>query len=131
MKGFKRSALTSIFTTGVDFLVLTVLVEWLHVHYVTATFFGTVAGASSNFLINRKWAFSDTRGMMHWQVVRFLPVQAGSSGLQTLGVWLFTNYSRLTYLGSKLVVSTLVYLCWNFPMNRWFVFPQARESRPA
>ena len=63
MKGsFARSALTSIFTTALDLSVLTALVEAFHVNYVLATFLGTVLGATSNFLINRRWAFVATDG---------------------------------------------------------------------
>ncbi len=132
MKTLVRNTVTSVFTTALDFGVLAGLVELFHVHYVLATFFGTVVGATSNFFINRHWSFEATEaehGGMHWQIARFLPVQVGSSGLQTLGVWAFTDYEHLPYLGSKLVVAALVYLFWNYPMNRWFVF--RRHTAPA
>jgi putative flippase GtrA len=121
-RSFVRNTLTSVFTTALDFSVLTGLVELFHLNYVIATFCGTVAGAVSNFLINRQWSYQATHTQPSIQLVRFLPVQAGSSGLQTLGVWLFTAKAGLPYLGSKLVVSVLVYIGWNYPMNRWFVF---------
>jgi putative flippase GtrA len=135
MKTLVRNTITSLFTTALDFGVLLLLVEVFHVHYVLGTFCGTVAGATSNFLINRVWSFEATNksshGGAHWQLVRFLPVQAGSSGLQTLGVWGFTERAHLPYLGSKLVVSVLVYVAWNYPMNRWFVFRKRGANRAA
>ena len=60
----------------------------------------------------------------HWQLVRFLPVQAGSSALQTFGVWALTEHAHLEYLGSKTIVAIAVCLVWNYPMNRYFVFRQ-------
>jgi putative flippase GtrA len=117
-----RSALTSIFTTALDFGVLTGLVELFGVDYVLATFLGTVVGATSNFLINRVWAFRATAGAAHWQIMRLLPVQAGSSGLQTLGVWLLADFGGMLYWIAKLVVAVAVYLGWNYPLNRYFVF---------
>ncbi|MDB4954308.1 MAG: CDP-diacylglycerol--glycerol-3-phosphate 3-phosphatidyltransferase [Myxococcales bacterium] len=128
MKSLKRSVLTSLFTTALDFGTLTALVELFHVNYVIATFFGTVVGSLSNFFINRHWAFEARAGAAHWQIARFLPVQAGSSGLQTLGVWLFTEHTELRYFTSKLVVAVIVYLVWNYPMNRFFVFPHRKQS---
>jgi putative flippase GtrA len=122
IRSWIRNALTSVFTTALDFGVLTGLVELFHVSYVISTFSGTVVGAVSNFTINRKWSYEATDGQAHLQLVRFLPVQAGSSGLQTLGVWLVTDQAHVQYMISKLVVATLVYLVWNYPMNRWFVF---------
>jgi putative flippase GtrA len=128
MKTFVRNTLVSIFTTALDFAVLVGLVEIFGVNYVVATFCGTVAGAISNFTANRFWSFEATHGAAHWQLVRFLPVQAGSTILHTGGVWVFTSRLRLPYLGSKLIVATLVYLFWNYPMNRYWVFPRARAS---
>ncbi len=117
-----RSILTSIFTTALDFGTLMALVELAHVQYVLATFLGTVVGFLANFLINRHWSFEAHEGAMHWQFVRVLPVQAGSTGLQTLGVWLFTQFIGFQYWTSKMIVSALVYLGWNYPMNRFWVF---------
>jgi len=125
-----RSALTSIFTTSLDIGVLMALVELAHVDYVLATFLGTLVGCTSNFFINRHWSFEAGAGAPHWQLARFVPVQAGASGLHTLGVWLLTGFGRLPYLGSKAIVAVVVYLCWNYPLNRFFVFGKAAGSRP-
>lgn len=138
MTSLVRNTIVSIFTTALDFGVLAALVELLHANYVFATFCGTVVGALSNFFLNRHWSFEATHITPQTQLVRFVPVQAGSSGLQTLGVWLFTDRAHLPYLASKLVVAVLVYLFWNYPMNRWFIFRKsvsraapARTSTPA
>ena len=64
-------------------------------------------------------------------VARFLGVQAGSSGLHTAGVWILTRFGRLPYPVSKLVIAAFVYLTWNYPLNRWFVFRRHPTSRMA
>lgn len=128
LSSFPRSVVTSIFTTSLDFALLTTLVELAHVNYVLATFLGTVLGATSNFLINRQWAFRGHDGRAGGQAGRYFMVQVGSSGLHTLGVWLLTAFGGVRYLVAKLVVATLAYLVWNYPMNHYFVFP-ARRSR--
>ena len=125
MSAFARNTLTSVFTTALDF----------GANYVIATFVGTVIGATSNFLINRAWSFkAAAHAPLHHQALRMLPVQVGSSGLQTLGVWLFTRFAGLPYVASKLVVAVLVYLGWNYPLNRYFVFrppPATASASPA
>ncbi len=121
--------MTSIFTTALDFGTLVGLVQLLHVDYVVATFVGSIVGFLANFAINRYWAFDASQGPAHWQFVRVLPVQAGSSGLQTLGVWLFTDFANLRYWVAKIVVSALVYAGWNYPMNRFWVF-RSRVGAP-
>jgi putative flippase GtrA len=119
---FSRSALTSIFTTALDFATLTALVELLGVNYVLATWLGTIVGSLSNFTINRVWAFSARDRPPAGQFARFVLVQAAASVWHTLGVWIFTRFVGLPYQVSKLAIAALVYLGWNYPMNRWFVF---------
>jgi putative flippase GtrA len=120
---FRRSALTSIFTTALDFGLLTTLVELCHVNYVLAVFLGTVLGASSNFMINRSWAFEARDGHAGHQALRYLLVQIGSAALHTSGVYALTQFGGVRYLISKVVIAIAAYLVWNYPMNRHFVFP--------
>ena len=129
-RSFGRSIAASIFTTAVDFGTMMGLVELFGVDYVVATFVGTIVGFLANFTINRYWAFEAHAGPLHWQFLRVLPVQAGSSGLQTLGVWVFDRFLGFRYWLAKLVVSALVYLLWNYPMNRFFVFGRKIDRPP-
>ena len=134
---FSRNTLTSIFTTALDFVTLTGLVELAGVDYVLATWIGTIVGSLSNFSINRWWTFQASWQPRSTQFLRFVLVQVAASGLHTAGVWLFTRFVGLPYPASKLVVAALVYLAWNYPMNRWVVFalhsrgPDRRVLPPA
>lgn len=119
---FSRSALTSLFTTALDFAALTGLVEWLGVDYVLATWLGTIVGSLSNFTINRVWAFEARDRPGTGQFLRFVLVQAGASLWHTLGVWVLTRFAGVPYQESKLIIAVVAYLGWNYPMNRWFVF---------
>ena len=119
---FSRNTLTSILTTALDFFTLTGLVELAGVNYVLATWIGTIVGSLSNFSINRWWSFRASGQPRSMQFLRFVLVQLCASGLHTAGVWIFTRFIGLPYPASKLVVAALVYLGWNYPMNRWVVF---------
>lgn len=119
---FSRSLLTSLFTTALDFATLIGLTEGAGVNYVAATWIGTVVGSLANFTINRLWAFYAPDAPAVPAATRFVAVQLGASGLHTTGVWLLTHFGRLPYPVSKLTVAAVVYLIWNYPLNRWFVF---------
>ena len=127
---FLRSALTSLFTTGLDFLTLVTAVEVFGVNYVFATWLGTVVGSLSNFTINRSWAFRGSALKLRWQLARFVLVQAGASGLHTLGVWLLVRFAGVPYQAAKLVVATLVAVGWNYPLNHALVFAQRVRPVP-
>ena len=119
---FRRSTLTSLLTPVLDFGTLVGLTELAHVNYVVATWIGTVVGSLTNFSINKRWAFEAREIPAGPALARFVAVQVGASALHTLGVWALTRFVRLPYPVSKLAVAATVYLAWNFPLNRWFVF---------
>jgi putative flippase GtrA len=124
---WSRSSVTAVIATALDFLTLMGLVQLAGVDYRIATFVGTVVGAIANFWINRQWSFEAQDGRVEWQFARFIPVQVGSSVLHTLGVWALTA-AGMVYIASKVVVATLAFLVWTYPMNRWFVFRRAKPS---
>jgi putative flippase GtrA len=125
---FRRSVLTSLLTTALDFGTLVGLTELAGLSYVLSTWVGTVVGSLTNFAINKRWAFSARSAPAIPALSRFVVVQIGASALHTGGVWLLTRFGRLPYPLSKLVVATAVYLGWNYPLNRWFVFRAAGEA---
>ena len=119
---FSRSTLTSLLTTALDLGTLVALTELAGVNYVLATWIGTIVGALANFTINKIWAFYARDMPAAPALARFVAVQTGASGLHTGGVWLLTRFAGLPYPASKLLVAAIVYLSWNYPLNRWFVF---------
>lgn len=126
---FLRSTLTSLFTTALDFAVLTTAVEVFGVNYVLATWFGTIVGSLSNFTINKYWAFRGSPVSLPSQLIRFVLVQAGASALHTVGVWVLTRFGGLPYQVSKLIIAVAVALGWNYPMNRKLVFATGGAPR--
>jgi putative flippase GtrA len=126
---FRRSLMTSLFTTALDFGTLVGLTELAHVDYVVSTWIGTVVGSLANFSINKLWAFSARQAPPVPALGRFVLVQLGASALHTGGVWALTKFGRVPYPVSKLVVAASVYFAWNYPLNRWFVFsPRHRTA---
>ena len=123
---FSRSLLTSLLTTALDFGTLVALTELAGVNYVLATGIGTIVGSIANFTINKLWAFHAPDTPAFSAAARFVVVQIGASGLHTAGVWLLTRFGRLPYPVSKLVIAAVVYLIWNYPLNRLFVFGGGR-----
>jgi putative flippase GtrA len=128
LTAFQRSLLTSLFTTALDFGTLVGLTEIAGIDYVVSTWIGTVVGSLSNFAINKRWAFSARAAPMGPALWRFALVQLAASGLHTAGVWALTRFGGLVYLVSKLVVAAVVYLGWNYPLNRWFVFHPRHQA---
>jgi putative flippase GtrA len=119
---FSRSQVASGAATLVDFGLLFFLAEVCHVWYVAATALGALAGAITNFLMNRHWSF--LAADHHWsdQAKRYAWVSGGSLILNSGGVYLMTESLHVHYSVSVVVISFVVGWAFNFPMHRHYVF---------
>lgn len=126
-KTFSRANATAFAATVVDVGTLAALVELAHLHYVPATSCGAVAGAITNFLLNKYWAFEHKHGRLYAQGVRYALVSSGSLLLNTFLVFCLTEFAGLMYLKSKAIAAIAVGWGWNYPLHRYFVFPPRKR----
>jgi putative flippase GtrA len=122
-----RSSIASVVALVVE-LGLVQLADFLHIEpwisYAAVQFLGTVM----TFAGNKYWAFEASgSGRTAAEGTRAIIVFGGSflfnTGLSSVGSYVLHLPPVLAFLGSQAVV----WLCWNYPMNRWWVFPH----RPA
>ena len=110
--------------TAVDFLVTIGCVEGLHCWYLLATALGNAAGGLTNFYLGRHLVFKAAQQRARPQGVRYLVVWLGSMLLNAGGVYLLTELLHANYLISKVVVSLVVGIGFNYFMQLHFVFRQ-------
>jgi len=109
--------------TVTDYSVLTICTELIGLDPVVSTFIGAIAGATVAFLLGRNWTFLNKEGKVSSQGTKFLLVVGGSILLNTFGMYLATKYLSLGhYMVARILVSVTVGVCYNFPMQRYFVF---------
>jgi putative flippase GtrA len=118
----RRAQVASLVATVVDFSCLVFLVEVLRLWYVAATALGALAGAIVNFILGRHWSFMAGHERVRGQALRYAVVSAVSLALNSLGVYLLTEYLGLHYTISRAISAILVGLLFNFPLHRHFVF---------
>ena len=123
---FARYAVTSALATATDFAVA----NGLHAFGVgpfAATFFGCVCGGGVSFALSRGWTFRAGAGRAVPQLVRFLLVWATSALLNSFGV---PSLMRVVpaFPVAWFMVRGAVYLAWNYPLTRWFVFHGSEPS---
>ena len=123
---FGRYALTSAAATSTDFVLFSAL-HALGVSAGPATFFGCVAGGMVAFSLGRGWTFQAGAGRALPQMLRFLFAWATSALLSSVGV-----PALLSLVGSPALawalVRAAVYLGWNYPLSRWFVFAAEKNA---
>jgi putative flippase GtrA len=122
MVSLRRSQIASLTATAADFASLIVLVEIAHFWYVAATAAAALVGAIINFFFGRHWSFLADHQAVRGQAVRYAAVAALSLVLNSLGVYLLTDYLTIHYPISKAITALLVGVLFNFPLHRHFVF---------
>jgi len=123
---FGRYAATSALATATDFAIAGSL-HALGSSAAAATFLGCVAGGAVAFALSRRWTFQAAGARALPQLLRFLFVWATSALLNSSGV-----PALLPWVGSFSLawafVRAGVYLGWNYPMSRWFVFSTEKAA---
>ncbi len=119
---FLKANISSSIASFFDYLVTIFLVNFFRTDVVIASTTGTLCGGIINFLIGRNWVFeSKTRKAQH-QAVRYGIVWAGNLLLNTGGMYLMTKVLKVHYVVSKLFVSLIVGFCYNYTMQKRYVF---------
>jgi putative flippase GtrA len=124
-----RSQIASLIATAVDFGTLIFLVEIGRVWYVAATATGAFLGAVVNFIFGRHWSFTAKHQTIRGQVIRYAIVSGISLVLNSLGVYLLTDYLKIHYAISRAASAVFVGILFNFPLHRHFVFGSRMYAR--
>ena len=122
MATFIKAQAASLTATVVDFSVTIILKEWFRCWYLLASIIGTVSGGVVNFLMNRSWVFGSKDKKIHFQAFKYLLVWLGNLVLVSGGVFLLTNYGGFSYLVSKITVSVIIGIVYNYVLQKRFVF---------
>lgn len=122
METFVKAQAASATATLVDFAVTILLKEVFHWWYLVASILGTTSGGMVNFLMNRSWVFRAHDKKIHFQVAKYVMVWTGNLVLMSGGVFILTNYGGLSYVVSKILVSVIVGVFYNYVLQKRFVF---------
>ncbi|MEO7164666.1 MAG: GtrA family protein [Bdellovibrionia bacterium] len=122
LTSFGRAQISGLIASIVDYGSLFLMTEKFHVWYVIATGSGAFLGAITNFLLNRYWTFKASHGPLNRQALRYFFVSAGSLILNTVGVYLVTEFEKLHYAASVALVSLGVGIFYNYPLHKHFVY---------
>jgi putative flippase GtrA len=129
---FGFNALAGAVATGMDFVAVLALVEWMGFSPAIATALGCVLGGVVNYSINRLITFR-SQGAVAPQLARYTLVSATSALLNAGGVALLTMHPQLAYTVGWWLARGAVYFAWNLPLQRDYVFndpPEALMERP-
>ncbi len=117
-----RAALSSVIAFGLDFSILILLTERLHLYYLFSAAAGFVVGTTLNYLLNVHWVFSRRRlSRRSLEYSLFLLVGVGGLAWNELLLWTFTEPLGIYYLVSRILAGMIVF-SWNFFIRKVLLF---------
>ena len=116
------------FGTGLDLGVLVLLVGQ-HVPIPLATFIAALAGAATNFTINKYVAFRDRSPITVRQIARFDFVALVAALLMAAAMKIATTNLAVPVVAAKLACAAVVFAIWTYPAQRRLVFARGAEAR--
>ncbi len=126
-----RHTASALGATGADFALVWALVSMLSMPAWAATALGCVLGGLVNFSINRVWTFG-SKGDLGAQSGRYIMVSASSAALNAGGVALLLLPDLgLDYKVAWVVTRFLVFVAWNYPLQKTWVFSKAGSAAAA
>ena len=114
------------FGTGVDLGVLVLLVGQ-HVPIPLATFIAALAGAATNFTINKYVAFRDRSPITLGQIARFDFVAVVAALLMAAAMKIATANLGVPVVAAKLACAAVVFAIWTYPAQRRLVFARGAD----
>jgi putative flippase GtrA len=126
IKQFLKFAVVGTIGAGVDFGILTALVELFHVNLYVANTVSFTAAVLSNYLWNSYWTFGDLPKQHGRQLVQFFIVSIIGLFINQAILYFFydlvgLHVFRFGYLAAK-ALATIVVMFWNFAANKLWTF---------
>jgi putative flippase GtrA len=122
MVRFAKAQAASFIASVVDYLITILSVELFGFWYFAGSSIGTVAGGFVNFSICRQWVFRSKGKSKQLQLIQYSIVWMGYLVLTSTGVFFLTHYGGINYLLSKIVVTLVMAIFYNYPFQKRFVF---------
>jgi putative flippase GtrA len=117
-----RAAASSLLATAVDAVVYQAVLFVAIGRYGFSAALAAIAGALTNFLVNRHWTFNATGQRWIWQGLRYAGVSLLTFACLRLMLWLLIEVGtvgiRIAWLPAKILAFVLV----SFPLQQLWVF---------
>jgi len=119
---FIKSLVAGGIATAVDIGMLWFLKDKLHIYYIIANILSFSAGLLVNYIITGLWVFDGSKIKdRKTEFSLFTLIALAGLGLNTLFMWIFTDFIKIHYLISKGIATILVY-GFNFAARKIFIY---------
>ncbi len=121
VRQFVTFALVGVANTSVSAGLYTMFTRVAHVHPLAANALAFMVAVTMSFLLNRRFTFRGSPGVVHHQYIKFFIVNIISLVASEIIIWfvhVVLGVNDLVAFG----LATVVVLFWNFGANRMWTF---------
>lgn len=126
MKRFLKANIASCLATLLDFGMMALLHQGFKLDVVISSVVASICGGVLHFMLSRTFVFQAYNEKPTKQAVRYMIIWIGNIFFNALGVYVLAEKSGVHYLLSKVISSFLVFVIFNYPMHKKFVFKTVR-----
>lgn len=111
----------------IDFSLTWFFRDIVGIYELVANGIGFCFGASSNYILNRRWTWRSQNPNIRGEFIRFFAVSVAGLGINSMVIWFCLEIGNLDLFGlpdfwiSKLIATGVV-MMWNFIVNNFFTF---------
>jgi putative flippase GtrA len=118
---FGRYTLIGVSTFLLDLALLWVFIEWVGIHYLTATAIAFLLASALNYFISRRYAFKMTRRDHLRGLLFFLCLASTAVVIITFSMWVLTTYTDIPVYVTRVLIAGMVGFC-NYLANLYLNF---------
>ncbi|MHB1845371.1 MAG: GtrA family protein [Deltaproteobacteria bacterium] len=126
-----RSLLIGAVASACDLATLIFLVQVVSIDPVPGAALGVAVGATVNFILNRRFAFKDSKGKLGPQLFKYTLTVGAEMSVHATVVFFLSDQWGVNYILAKLTADVLVFAVANLAVLRLFVFPKPKPRAPA
>jgi len=120
MLAFFKSNIVGLVSTVVNLGLLALLIDVVGLTSTQANFPSLAAGSAVMFFGHRHFAFAVAERPIGGQAWRYLLAECGSFTLNYVGFHFMSQH--IQYIAARMLVTFLVYVGYNFPVWKFYVF---------
>lgn len=129
---FSKAQISAFLGGIVDYGVMVFVTEVFHVHYTVGIAIGGIIGAIVNFTVNKTWTFSSKKEVyknsLIKQLMKFSITVLNSILLKSTGTYLLTSFLAIDYKITRIFVDLVVSTCFNYTLQKQWVFKKASRN---
>ena len=116
-----KFSLIGIIGVVINFLITSLLKEYLKVNKYLSNSFGYLIAISFNFLANKFFTFKSDSSEIYDEVFKFIIVTSIGILINHIVVYLLTEKKNMNFYFSKIAAVIVVFI-WNFTLHSIFTF---------